>query len=121
LRRELLEYISDATNIYWVSVAPIRARTLLAVDWSQNGVWVYDYATTMLPAAQIAQYIGFEKLKFVGMDGYRACKLGEPDINHFDDTYNDGLRLYDLDDPFPLNYRMQKSYEHIGRMFGTKL
>ena len=118
LRCELLQFIDDARNIYWISVAPVRVRTLLPLDWSQDGVWVYDFATSMMPAAQIAQYIGFEKLKFVGMDGYVPHKMGEPDINHFDETYNDGLLLYDIDDPFPLNYRMQRAYDHIRRMFG---
>lgn len=73
-------------NAYYIGLA-VSLHNPLVGDWLQNGVWFVSFATTMMPAAQIAQYLGFEVFTFTGMDGYRTCSK-EDDINHFDKSYN---------------------------------
>jgi hypothetical protein len=84
-------------NIYYISLGQ-PAHEPLEDDWMQNGIWFVCWNTTMVAAAQIAQYL------------------------HFDDTYNnDILPASRVETPATieeLNRRHKIAYEHIARMFG---
>ncbi len=82
-------------NTNYISLAASRHEPVQG-DWLQNGVWFLSYATTMTVAAQIAQYIGFSKYTFTGMDGYVTCPR-DNDLNHFDKSYNADLIPADKD------------------------
>jgi hypothetical protein len=87
--------IGDWPNISYISLATSRHAPLKG-DWLQNGVWFLSYATTMMVAAQIAQYIGFGTYTFTGVDGYVTCPR-DNDLNHFDKSYNASLLSGDKD------------------------
>ena len=87
--------LGDWPNINYISLATARHAPLKG-DWLQNGVWFLSYATTMTVAAQIAQYIGFSKYTFTGVDGYVTCSR-ENDLNHFDKSYNADILPADKD------------------------
>jgi len=76
----------------------------------------------MTVAAQIAQYIGFSKYTFIGVDGYVTCPK-DNDLNHFDKNYNaDILPDYkDTEDQVQvdkINALQTKAMEFIHRNLG---
>ena len=87
--------LGDWPNAHYIGLACSR-HVPLQGDWLQNGVWFLSYATTMVAAAQIAQYVGFSKYTFRGMDGYVACTR-DNDLNHFDKGYNADILPADKD------------------------
>jgi len=87
--------LGDWPNIHYIGLA-ISRHVPLQGDWLQNGVWFLSYATTMTVAAQIAQYIGFNKYTFRGVDGYVTCPR-DNDLNHFDKGYNADILPDDKD------------------------
>jgi len=87
--------IGDWPNVYYIGLACSR-HVPLQGDWLQNGTWFLSYATTMVPATQIAQYIGFSKYTFTGVDGYVTCPK-DNDLNHFDKSYNADILPDDKD------------------------
>ena len=105
-------------NTYYISLAAARHEPRQG-DWLQNGVWFLSYATTMTVAAQIVQYIGFSKYKFIGMDGYVTCPK-DNDLNHFDKNYNADLipADKDIEDAVlvdSINARQAKAMEFVHR------
>lgn len=103
-------------NAYYVSLA-IPAHHPIGGDWLQDGVWFMSYATTMIVVAQMAQYIGFDEVSFVGMDGYVTCPR-DNDLNHFDKSYNEDILPYDKDTEDAvqvdkINARQAKAMKHI--------
>lgn len=106
-------------NAHYISLAASR-HTPLQGDWLQNGVWFLDYATTMTVAAGIAQYIGFSKYTFIGMDGYVTCPI-DNDLNHFDKSYSAGVFPADTEDAAQvdsINVRQASAMEFIYHNLG---
>ena len=107
---------ADWPNAYYIGLATARHAPLRG-DWLQNGTWFLSYATTMTVAAQIAQYIGFSKYKFTGIDGYVTCPK-DNDLNHFDKSYNkdilpDDKDTEDVAQVYRINARQATAMEFI--------
>ena len=109
--------LGDWDNAHYVSFCRAKHAPMDG-DWLQNGIWFYDYATVMTSAAQIAQYLGFTELKFIGIDGYKSY-FGDEDPNHFDKDYNTGLLLegwgtcvFAVEE---VNHQQRLAFEHIAR------
>lgn len=75
---------------------------------------INNFGTTAFGCSQIAAYLGFETIIFVGCDmGYKSFKAGEPDPNHFGDHHEiKGMAqpIHDLENP-----RRFESHEIIRR------
>lgn len=77
---------------------------------------INNFGTTAFGCTQIAAYLGFETMIFVGCDmGYKSFKAGEPDPNHFGDHHESGglpmaQAIHDLENP-----RRFESHEIIQR------
>jgi len=113
--------LGDWPNINYISLASARHAPLQG-DWLQNGTWFLSYATTMTVAAGIAQYIGFSKYIFTGVDGYKTCSR-ENDLNHFDKSYNEDILPADKDTEDPaqvalINARQAKAMKFICHNLG---
>ena len=112
--------LGDYPNAHYISLA-IPAHHPIMGDWLQDGVWFMNYATTMMVAAQLAQYIGFDEVRFVGIDGYVTCSR-ENDLNHFDKGYNEDILPDDKDTEDQvqidkINVRQAKAMKHIYNNF----
>jgi len=117
LNSDYYKELGDWPNAYYVGSA--RAdHDPLPGDWLQDGCWVYCYASVMVAASQIAQYLGFTQYKFTGIDGYKSY-IGNADVNHFDDAYNEGLMVdgwgCDIHEAMEINRRQALAFEHIKR------
>jgi len=117
LNSDYYKELGDWPNAYYVGAAR-AAHDPLPGDWFQDGYWVYGYASVMVAASQIAQYLGFTQHKFVGIDGYKSY-TGNNDVNHFDDAYNEGLLVdgwgLDILEAAEINRRQALAFEHIER------
>ncbi len=77
---------------------------------------INNFGTSAFACTQIAAYLGFETMIFVGCDmGYKSFKAGEPDPNHFGDQHESGELsmpqvIHDLENP-----RRFESHEIIKR------
>ena len=117
LSSDYYDALGDWPNAYYMGAAR-AAHEPLPGDWFQDGYWVYCYASVMVAASQIAQYLGFAQYKFIGVDGYKSYS-GNHDINHFDGSYEKGI----LPAGWGLsqikaaqeNYRQALAFEHIKR------
>ena len=117
LNGDYYKELGDWPNAYYVGAARADHEPLPG-DWFQDGYWVYCYASVMVAASQIAQYLGFTQYKFVGIDGYKSY-TGNNDVNHFDDAYNEGLMVdgwgCDILEAMEINRRQSLALEHIKR------
>lgn len=78
--------------------------------------YVSNFGTSMFGASQIAAYMGFVGMIFVGCDmGYKGWEPGTKDVNHFGDDYESGK--FEQPDVFHLqeNPRRIKSHEIMQR------
>lgn len=89
--------IPDAENVYWIKVGhisgtdPTNPGEIGVEDWvKQNiaGCQLSGYGHSGFAVVRLAAYMGFNPIYIIGMDGkYEYHQLGQPDPNHFNDSY----------------------------------
>ena len=101
-------------NLYALSYAHIDFRNPNEFDWMENPYWVFGYGTGTYASCQIACWMGFEEIIFVGHDmNWRGWDISG-DTNHFAKNYSEGFsEPLNEEQAFHIGKRMLTSHEAI--------
>jgi len=110
---DILENPSNLELLETVTECPTASEGTFSTNAAQ---WISKTGTSMNIALQLAYYMGFDQIFFIGCDMNWSSTSGtESDPNHFDDEYSAWIPDGEAE-----RRRMRRTYQHANRFFESQ-